>query len=116
MHMDVGRNGEDLAEAWLVEKGFTILERNWRYSHYEIDIIAMKNNIPHFVEVKTLSSHKFALPENKVKNKKVKDLLKAADEFLFRHRQYKNFRIDILSITIRGKGEPEYFFIEDVYL
>ena len=115
LHTEVGKTGEELAVEWLVKNGFTILERNWRYSHYEIDIIAMKNGIPHFIEVKTLSSPKFSHPENKVKNKKLKDLIKAADEFLYRHRQYKNFHIDILSITIRGQGEPEFFFIEDVY-
>lgn len=114
--METGKTGEELAEAWLIEKGFSIAERNWRYSHYEIDIIAMKNGIPHFVEVKTRSSYKFGPPENKVKNKKTRDLLKAADEYMYRHREFRNFRIDILSINIRHNGEAEYFYIEDVHL
>lgn len=115
VHIDLGKRGEQLAEEYLAKKGYTILYRNWRHSHYEIDIIALKNNIPHFVEVKVRSSKNFGLPEENVTKKKIKFLLQAADEFLFKNQQYKNFQLDILSIVF-GKEEPEYFLIEDVYL
>lgn len=116
LHIDFGKKGEQLAEEYLIKKGFTILHRNWRHSHYEIDIVAFKNNIPHFVEVKTRSSKKFGEPEESVTKKKIKFLLQAADEFLYQHPEYKNFQIDILSITIHSEEQAEYFFIEDVYL
>jgi len=115
-HIDFGKLGEQLAEEFLIGKGYTILHRNWRHSHYEIDIVALKNNIPHFVEVKTRSSNHFGQPEESVNKKKIRSLLQAADEFLFRNPEYNNFRLDILSITIHPQQEPEYFFIEDVYL
>jgi putative endonuclease len=116
VHIDLGRQGEQMAEAYLIARGFTILHRNWRHSHYEIDLIALKNELPHFVEVKFRSSNKFGMPEENVTKKKIKFLLQAADEFLFRNQQYKNFHIDILSITTHADAETEYFFIEDVYL
>lgn len=115
-HIDFGKLGEKLAEDFLINKGYTILHRNWRHSHYEIDIVALKNDLPHFVEVKTRSSKQFGEPEESVNKKKIRSLLQAADEFLFQHPQYKNFRIDILSINIHQQEEPQYFFIEDVYL
>ena len=115
-HIDFGKLGEQLAEEFLVKSGYTILHRNWRHSRYEIDIVALKNGLPHFVEVKTRSSVHFGEPEESVNKKKMRFLLQAADEFLFRHPHYKDFRIDILSITIYPQQEPEYFFIEDVYL
>lgn len=115
-HIDFGKLGEQLAEDFLTSKGYTILHRNWRHSHYEIDIVALKNDLPHFVEVKTRSSKQFGEPEESVTKKKVRSLLQAAEEFLFRNPQFKNFHIDILSITIHPQQEPEYFFIEDVYL
>lgn len=115
-HIDFGKLGEQLAEEFLVKSGYTILHRNWRYSRYEIDIVALKNGLPHFVEVKTRSSNQFGEPEESVSKKKIRFLLQAADEFLFRNPQYTNFQIDILSITIHPQQEPEYFFIEDVYL
>lgn len=115
-HNDLGKVGEELAEKYLVEKGFFILHRNWRHSHYEIDIVALKDETPHFVEVKLRSSKQFGMPEESVNRKKLRDLLKAADEYLFRNPQYSDFRLDILSITTYPEKEAEYFFIEDVYL
>jgi putative endonuclease len=115
-HIDFGRLGEQLAEDFLIAKGYTILHRNWRHLRYEIDIVALKNEIPHFVEVKTRSSQEFGQPEESVNKKKIRSLLQAADEFLFRNQQYNNFQIDILSITIFPQQEPQYFFIEDIYL
>lgn len=115
-HIDFGKLGEELAENFLVQKGFTILYRNWRHWRCEIDIVALKNGLPHFVEVKTRSSTHFGEPEESVNRKKIRTLLQAADEFLYQHPEYKDFRIDILSITIYPQQDPKYFFIEDVYL
>lgn len=115
-HIDFGKLGEQLAADFLVNKGYTILYRNWRHSHYEIDIVALKNDLPHFVEVKTRSSKQYGEPEESVNKKKIRSLLQAADEFLFRNPRYTNFQIDILSINIHPQEEPQYFFIEDVYL
>ena len=115
-HNDLGKTGEQLAEVYLLEQGFTILHRNWRHSHYEIDIVALRSEIPHFVEVKTRTSWQYGKPEESVTKKKIYDLLKAANQFLNLHPQYTDFRIDILSITTQPANETEYFFIEDVYL
>jgi putative endonuclease len=114
-HNELGKEGEQLAENFLLQKDFAILHRNWRYSHYEIDIVALKNNILHFVEVKSRSSQNFSMPEESVGKKKTRSILKAADEFLFLHPEYNDFHIDILSIIIKISGDPEFFFIEDIY-
>lgn len=115
IHNEVGKQGEDLGEKFLAAKGFIILHRNWRHGHCEIDIIALKNEIPHFVEVKTRSGGGYRLPEESVNRTKLRSLLSAANGFLMRNRHYKDFRIDILSIIYHINAEPEYFFIEDVY-
>jgi len=54
-HIDFGKLGEKLAEDFLINKGYVILYRNWRYSYYEIDIVALKDEVPHFIEVKKRS-------------------------------------------------------------
>lgn len=115
-HNQLGKRGEQMAEAYLINLGYAILHRNWRHSHYEIDIIAIKNKVLHFVEVKIRSSAVFGLPEDNVTKKKFQSLLNAADEFLHQHPQYKHVQYDILSITTFLNKEPEYFLIEDVYL
>ncbi|MEI6947256.1 YraN family protein [Paraflavisolibacter sp. H34] len=114
-HNEFGKRGEQMAEAWLLQKGYAILHRNWRHGHYEIDLIARKGEKLHFVEVKARSSQQFGFPEEKVNRKKFQCLLRAADAFLYRHPQFRHVQYDILAITTRGE-EAEFFLIEDVYL
>ena len=116
LNLQLGKQGEHLAEAYLLNKGYIILYRNWRFTPYEVDIIALKNNIPHLVEVKLRTSDKFGLPEDNVTKKKIRSLLNAAEEFLYQHPQYKHFQLDVLSILLLKNKEPEYFLIEDVYV
>jgi putative endonuclease len=116
VHNQLGKKGEEMAEAYLLQQGYQVLHRNWRHSHYEIDIIAIKSEVLHFVEVKLRSSKTFGLPEQNVKKKKFQSLLRAADEFLFRNQQYCHVQYDILSINVAVNTEPEFFLIEDVYL
>jgi putative endonuclease len=116
VHNQLGKKGEQMAEEYLLRNGYEILHRNWRHSHYEIDLIAVKKEMLHFVEVKLRSSKKYGLPEQNVKKKKFQSLLHAADEFLFKNRQYRHVQYDILSINVAVNKEPEFFLIEDVYL
>jgi putative endonuclease len=115
-HNDIGKRGEILAAAYLTDRGYTILHCNWRHTHYEIDIIAIKNGILHFVEVKSRSSKNFGLPEDAVTKKKFQSLLLAADEFLFQHPEYRHVQYDILAITTLRNSAPAFFLIEDVYI
>lgn len=115
-HNKTGKQGELLAVDYLKAKGFSMLHTNWRYSHYEIDIIASYEEVLHFVEVKARRTAKFGLPEESVSNKKLQNLINAAEEFLYQYPQWKRVQFDVLAITINTTDNIEYFFIEDVYL
>ena len=115
-HNETGKDAEDMAENFLIEKGFEILHRNWRHAHFEIDIIAKKNNLLHIIEVKSRNSWLAVHPEESVTKKKFKCLLNAADEYLFRHPEYRHVQFDILSIILYKYKNPEFLLIEDVYL
>jgi putative endonuclease len=115
LHNTLGKTGEDLAATYLSERGYQLLHRNWRYSHYEIDIIALKGNKLHFIEVKMRSSKQFGYPEEAVTKKKFQSLLNAADEFLHQHPNYQHVQYDILAINQYRNQAPVYFLIEDVY-
>lgn len=115
-HNLLGKKGEELAAAFLTSKGYHILHRNWRYSYFEIDIIATKDSKLHFVEVKMRTSMRYGMPEDSVTKRKFKKLLAAADEFLHLHPQYRHVQYDVLSITKLVKSPIEYFLIEDIYL
>ena len=116
LHNQLGKDGERLAEQFLLEKGYEIIHKNWRYSYYEIDIIARRNNKLHIIEVKTLNETSAGYPEDSVTKRKFKRLLNAADEFLYQHPEYRHVQYDILAITIRSHHQPEFFLLEDVYL
>jgi len=116
LHNTVGLDGENLAANWLKEKGYEIMHRNWRHSHYEIDIIALKNKMLHFIEVKCRNASPFGFPEDSVTKKKFNHLKRAADEFLFINPGHRWIQYDILSITLHKNKEPEYFLLEDVFM
>lgn len=115
-HLQTGRLGEQLGAAWLIENGYQLIAQNWRHSHWEVDIIAAKENILHFIEVKTRRTKKFGHPEAAVTKKKIQNLINASEEFLYQFPLWKRIQFDILSITIIKNEPVEYFFIEDVFL
>jgi putative endonuclease len=115
-HNLTGNNGEALAVKYFSENGYRILHQNWRHAHWEVDIIAEKDTILHFIEVKTRLTKRFGHPEDAVDVKKIQNLINAAEEYLYQQPQWKRVQFNILSITIL-QGQPvEYFLIEDVYL
>jgi len=115
-HNITGNLGEEMAVKYLVDTGYTILHRNWRHLHWETDIIAARNDKLHFIEVKTRRTKTFGNPEDDVSKKKIENLIGAAEEFLLQYPGWKLIQFDILSIIIEKNKQPEFFFIEDVYL
>ncbi len=114
-HIATGKSGEDLAVLFLENKGYAILERNWRSRRNEVDIIAYEKKTLHFVEVKTRTSFDFGPPETKVKGPKLKHLKEAAEVYLYLHPEWKTIQFDILSVIITADGTAKYFMIEDVF-
>ncbi len=115
-HNTTGSLGESLAAVYFAQNGFTLLHQNWRHSHWEVDIIAEKDAVLHFIEVKTRRTKKFGHPEESVSKKKIQYLKNAAEEFLYQFPQWRRIQFDVLAITLLKNQPAEYFFIEDVYL
>ena len=115
VHNELGKEAEQMAVSYLIENGYEILYCNWRYSHYEIDIIARKSDFLKIVEVKSLKGSNIKYPEESVTKKKFKNLKRASEEFLFQNPQYQHVQFDILSIIRNGEAS-EFFLIEDVFL
>jgi putative endonuclease len=115
-HNQTGNKGEAMAVKYFQQQGYAILHQNWRHSHWEVDIIASKENVLHFIEVKTRRTKKFGHPEEAVSKKKIQNLINASEEYLFQFPEWKRIQFDILAITMIKNEAVEYFFIEDVYL
>ncbi|AEI47746.1 YraN family protein [Runella slithyformis] len=99
-HLDTGRLGEDKAAAFLENKGFEILARNFRFRHSEIDIIAKKNKILIFAEVKTRTNVSFGMPEEFVDATKRRLIMKAAEQYIFDTDWHGDIRFDVISVVI----------------
>lgn len=115
-HIHTGKTGEVIGVIWLQEKGYLVKEQNWRHSRWEVDLIAEKDTVLHFIEIKTRRSKNYGLPEERVGKKKIQNLINAAEEYLYLNPQWKRIQFDILSILILKNEPVEYFLIEDVYL
>ena len=113
---DTGKYGEDIACNFLINRGFKILERNFRYSKAaEIDIIALKDNILHFVEVKTRSSFACGSPLEAVGRSKLASIFKCALFYLNKNsNNHKKFQIDVIGIVLKKDSENEITFLENV--
>lgn len=109
-----GEAGEDAACRFLMERGHTILERNWRNGHLEIDIISMDRDGIHFVEVKTRRPPMQAYPEESVTRTKQRRIAAAAARYLAsgqdRFTGEMECQFDIISVVISDNGtDIEYF-------
>ncbi len=110
-----GNTGEEIAARWLVENGYRLVERNWRFRHWEVDIIAAKGRFLHFVEVKTRRSLRFGRPEESITREKMTNLKNVAEEYQYQHPNWKYIQFDVLAITLVNEDVKEIFMIEDVY-
>jgi putative endonuclease len=104
-HIELGRKGEAIAVALLEGKGYRIIERNWRFGHEEIDIIARDGDFIVIVEVKTRTSNSIAEPEDAVNKGKQRILVRAANAYVNYKRLQGEVRFDIISVLIRPEGE-----------
>ena len=107
-HNLVGNRGETVAADYLVAKGYTILHRNWRTGHREVDLVVLdpdKELV--FVEVKTRSSTGFGFPEAAVGRKKRQHFREAGAIFLLDNPQYPTLQFDVVSVLLRGDEVTE---------
>jgi putative endonuclease len=114
-HMETGDLGEEIACGFVSDNGYQILERNWRFRHWEVDIIASKNNKLHFIEVKTRNSLRFGKPEESITREKMTHLKNAAEQYQYQHPEWKYIQFDVIAITLVNGIAKEIFLIEDVY-
>jgi putative endonuclease len=114
-HNILGKEGEEMAAAFLLKKGYIILERNYRYQKAEVDILAKKGNVVAAVEVKTRSTPDFGDPQDFVKKKQINLLVKAVDHFINDKELDVEVRFDIIAI-IRNKAGTRIEHLEDAFL
>lgn len=113
-HLILGQKGEDIAARYLEQQGYTILDRNWRSGHKELDLVAYIENTVVFVEVKTRTSTDYGDPWSFVDNRKIRRIVNSADAYIRFKCIDMNVRFDIISITIEN-GDFKIEHIEQAF-
>lgn len=108
-----GRRGEDIATAYLLERGYTILGRNWRCPAGELDVIAQKDNVLVFVEVRARRTARFGRPEESITPAKQTRLIALAQTYLQQSQLTPPaWRIDVAAVWLSA-GPPQVNYIEN---
>jgi putative endonuclease len=97
-HLDTGKQGEKIAQKYLLENGYEILVQNWLYKKYELDVVATKNGFLHVVEVKTRTQNYLTEPQAWVSLKKQQQLVKGANAYVLMHDIDLKVQFDIVTI------------------
>ena len=103
---DTGRLGEKLAQDFLKERGYQIVETNYRTPDGEVDIIVSKDSVLVFVEVRAKRSRAFGTPEESVTSRKKQKLVKLAQDYVQTHDIQSAWRIDFVAVELDDKGNP----------
>ena len=103
-HLILGQQGEDIAARYLEEHGYTVLDRNWRSGHKELDLIVTKDSVLVIVED----------PWSFVDEKKIRRTVNAADAYIRYNRIDMDVRFDIVSISIED-GDFKVEHIEQAF-
>ncbi len=98
-HNELGKKGEQLAVDFLLKNGYKIVAQNYRFDKAEVDVIARKADVLAIIEVKTRSTVDFGNPQDFVKPKQIRNLVKAIDEYILANDLDVEVRFDIIAIV-----------------
>jgi putative endonuclease len=107
-HISTGRLGEELAVRYLKEKKFRIIERNYRKKWGELDIVAQKDDVLHFIEVKSAACEVFPemegvdahRPEDHMHHHKLARMKRAIETYVLERRVTGVYTADLLVVYV----------------
>lgn len=109
---EIGTKKEQLAAAFLIEKGYEILEKNFRARQGEIDLVAMKHKELHFIEVKYRKNTAYGYPAEAVNSRKQMTICKVSDYYRYHYQYSEQVQVHYDVIAILGS---QLSFIQDAY-
>src|SRR4026207_31268 len=111
----LGKEGERVAERYLQNKGYRLVERNYRCKTGELDLIVLDRRVVVFVEVKTRTGRGFGSPLEAVEFRKQRKIIQAAQFFLAeKGLQQRDARFDVVGVSWAGR-EPIVEHVENAF-
>jgi len=112
----VGRIGEDAAVSYLKDKGYVIIDRNYRRRFGEIDIVAEDKGVLVFIEVKTRKSERYGSPFEAVDFRKQQKMSIVALDYISRHNKENcPARFDVVAVMLKDGTYPQIELIQDAF-
>ena len=112
---ETGRRGEEIALDWLLARGLTLRDRNWRGGHKELDLVMESAERVHVVEVKTLTPPLLHQPYEKVDAAKQSRLAAAARQYIAQRQVRKEVQFDVVSVVLDGERTSVEYIPEAFY-
>lgn len=112
---ETGKLGEELTAYYLEKSGYEIIRRNFRIKGGEIDIIAKKDGIIAFVEVKTRDISALESGTQAVGHRKRSLIINAAKEYSFRYPHELQPRFDISEVTVKNGKAVKFSYLDNAY-
>ena len=113
----LGKKGEDMVTGFLIKNGHTILKRNYLCRFGEIDIIAKKEDILLFVEVKTRKENSLVPPKEAVDSHKIARMIKASQDYLSKTVEELELqpRFDVAEVILKNDGKYHLNYIKNAF-
>jgi putative endonuclease len=112
----LGDRGERIAAGFLADRGWVILHRNFRIGHREIDLVARRDEVVAFVEVKTRGGLGYGHPLEAITRKKRREIQQVAAAWIEAHGTPRDvYRFDAVAILLPAGGEPVIEHVEDAW-
>jgi putative endonuclease len=119
--VETGHRGEELALKYLLDEGLSLLERNWRSGHVELDLIMESNGgcgcekVLHVVEVRSLKEPYAKEPFESVGYRKQMSIMKAARRYVAGCRDEYNVQFDVVSVVFSEDGDCRLDYFPDAF-
>lgn len=110
-----GSQAEQIAQEYLRRKGYRIVDSNWQYGHLELDIIAEDGDELVIVEVKSRYGSGFTHPIEAISEKKMQQVIQAADAWIMQADWDKDARFDLITVVFTGPDEFELEHYEEAF-
>lgn len=109
----IGVWGEEAAAVWLASRGYEVMRRNIRTPFGEIDILAQKNGVTFFIEVKTLTSSRSFFPEQQITTRKREHMVNSAAHYAAENG-IERWQVDVIAIEGKPGGTPIIQHFENI--
>lgn len=103
-NQEMGKFGEDYAASYLKKNGYQILDRNYRFKKYEVDIICKHEDHLVFVEVKARNTSEIGPPWKAVTRTKQRQIIQCANQYIVSKNINAEAQFDIISIVHNNSG------------